>query len=110
MARERFAWFELASHLGMSLQRCQRETTSTEFAEWIEYLELKEKSRIDYWYWAQIACEIRRSWSSKPKMVKIKTFLLNFATKKRTTKLSKEEYTKRMKAKWFSIIGYKPKD
>ena len=66
----------------MSLQRCQKETTSTEFVEWIEYFrqDFNVRRREDY-FLANIACEIRRSVVKNPKSVKLKPFLLEFETK-----------------------------
>lgn len=65
----------------MSLQRCQKETTSTEFVEWIEYFrqDFNVRRREDY-FLANIACEIRRSVVKNPKSVKLKPFLLEFET------------------------------
>lgn len=110
MRGERFLWYKVASHLKMTLQRCQQETTSTEFLEWLVYLEIEEANNIEYHYLAQIACEIRRLFSKKPNSIKIKDFILKFITKKDKPKITKEEATKRDQAYWFKLLKFKPKE
>ena len=79
MTGERLIWLKLASHLGMSLQRCQQETTSGEFVEWMRYFELEPNMfhREDH-YWAQIAAWIKRSGFQNPENVQDEDFLLKF--------------------------------
>ncbi len=111
MKGEKLGWFELASHLSMSLQRCQQETTSTEFLEWMVFLEMKDSFKPEYYYWAQIAYEIRRCFSKSSNKLGIENFILKFKNKKKKVKkLTKEEYTKLIKAKMFAMVGYKPKE
>ena len=82
----------------MSVQRTQFEITSTEFLDWMVYLD-EEESRFkkqDY-YLANIAAEIRRSFVKHPEKVKTESFLMQFKKKVRTGKLSIKERTKRAK-------------
>jgi len=75
------AWFQLASHLGMSLDETMRQTSYTQLLMWTKYLqnEVNVFHRED-WYMAQIAAEVRRAFSSKPQDVKTKDFILDFKT------------------------------
>jgi hypothetical protein len=62
----------------MSKQRCQRETTSSEFVEWNRFLKKQAvKTEPIFFYLARIAMEIRRSQQPK-KRWKLKDFLLPF--------------------------------
>ncbi len=93
----------------MSLQRCQEETSSSDFVLWKVYLEeeLNGFHREDY-YLAQIAQEIRMVLAKKPSQIKLKSFLLKFVREQEQRQLSREEYTKRSKSFWFSMTGFKP--
>ena len=66
----------------MSVQKAQFEITSTEFLDWIVYLneEVNSFHREDF-YLAQIASEIRRSWSNKPNKIKLENFLMKLDDK-----------------------------
>ena len=111
MRGERLSWHKLASHLKMSLQRCQQETTSTEFNDWMVYLEMEAQSiKPEYYYWAMIASEIRMHIAKKPELVKIQNFILKFGPKKKEKELTIKEYTKRVQAKFFKLCGYEPKE
>jgi len=92
----------------MSTQRAQFEISSTEFMDWIVYLddkEINEFRREDY-YLANIAAEVRRSYVKDPMKVKIDSFLFNFKSeKKEKKKMSIEERTKRAKSFWGAIVG-----
>jgi len=98
----------------MSKQRCQEETSSTDFVLWMEYLEGKINAfhREDY-FLAQIAAEIRRSFVKNPKKVKLDDFLLKFKDKTKTArkKMTKEERTKIAKSFWSALtsLSFKPK-
>lgn len=96
----------------MSLQRCQEETTSTQFLDWIEYLELDVNAfhREDH-FWANIATEIRRSFVKEPGRVRMGSFLLKFARKKiaKRRPMTRKEAAERSKQKWFSWLGIKGK-
>lgn len=113
MTGERLAWWQMADRLGMSLQRCQRETTSTEFLEWLEYVEqdIETPKRMDF-YLAQIAAEIRRGVARNPNSVKLEHFLLNLTLKgKRREPLTETEKQMRMansKAAWYRAAGKTP--
>lgn len=93
----------------MSLQRCQEETSSTQFLDWIEYLkwDVNAFHREDY-YLAQIACEVRRILAKDPnKEMDLKRFLFKFVKKERPKRLTKKEATKRSKRRWLSWAGIK---
>lgn len=85
----------------MSVQRCQCEISSSEFMDWIVYLdeEMNLFHREDF-FLAQIATEIRRSFVKDPSKVKFKDFLIQFKKKVEPKKLSIEERSKRSKAFW----------
>jgi len=89
----------------MSVQRAQLEISSTEFLDWIIYLneEINSFHREDF-YLAQIAAEIRRSWVKSPEKVGLKTFLLKFGNKSKPKKLSIEEKTRRSKRFWSRLV------
>jgi hypothetical protein len=104
----------------MSLQRCQAETTSTEFIDWMAYLEndVNAFHRED-WFLANIAREIRvlreiiiGMFAKKAKsriVVELEQFLLKFTTKKEAKKTTTEkeevEKSERMKKWWLSWAG-----
>ena len=95
----------------MSVQRCQQETTSTEFLDWIEYLERDVNAfhREDY-FLASIAreiCQVREMFAKKPRNIKLESFLQKFVFKKEKIMkpLTKEETTERAKRKFLSWAG-----
>lgn len=96
----------------MSLQRCQCETTSTEFLEWCDYIEqdLRQHHREDY-YLAQIAAVVQRGYAKYPKQVKLEDYLFSFNEEKGPKKPRTEEEQKRQtaasKARWFAMVGQK---
>lgn len=95
----------------MSLQRCQDETTSTQFIDWMTYLEqdINAFHREDH-FWANIAAEVRRSWVNSPEKVKIKTFLLKFKRKRESKRaMTRKEAAERSKRKWFAWLRGKGK-
>lgn len=100
---------ELAHSLGMSLQRCMRETTSTEFNDWCWFLS-EQRIRRDplHWYLARIAMEVRASAQPK-KRWNIRQFLINFTNKKTEntpqTEQARQEYLKNSKAFWQALAG-----
>jgi len=103
-------WYKLASRLGMSLQRCMRETTSSEFVGWQEYLRAEEnETQREHYYLAQIAAEVRRGISKKPKSIKLEQFLLRFERKKIESRpLTEEEKQKRAdksKSIWLAFVN-----
>lgn len=103
-------WYKLASRLGMSLQRCMRETTSSEFVGWQEYFEAEEnETKQEHYYLAQIAAEVRRGISKKPKSIKTEQFLLKFEREKIESRpLTEEEKQKRAeksKSTWLAFVN-----
>jgi len=106
-------WRKLASHLHLSLQRCQRETTFFELLEWIEFLrqekeeEFETVEKLDY-YLAQIASMVVAVNSKDPKTVKVSDFFVKLDKKeKEKKKLTKEERTRIAKAFWMRIPSKK---
>lgn len=96
----------------MPTQRCQEETSSTDFVMWMEYLEMEVNAfhREDY-YLAQIAAEMRRSFVKNPKKVKLDDFLLKFKNKVIRKGMTKEERTKIAKSFWGALtsLSFAPK-
>ena len=91
----------------MSVQRAQFEIPSSEFLEWIVYLDEEETNgfhREDY-YLANIAAEIRRSYVKDPEKVVMKSFLMKFKKREKKPKMTKEEATKRSKMFWGALLG-----
>lgn len=88
MRGERGLWYKLASHLHMSLQECQEKTTSTQFLEWMVFLQEEEwtgnPTRQEH-YLAQIACLIHnfQVGIGGGKAVPLEEFLMRFG---KTTK------------------------
>ena len=115
---EKLIWLDLASHLGMSLQRCMSETTSTEFCLWKKYLHQKQNDsdKLDY-YLAMIAKEIRISWITDKQNVSIDDFILQFKKQPITNEDEEQDLfeeqeairkaSEASRAKWASILGIK---
>jgi hypothetical protein len=106
---ERLIWFELAYHLHTSVEQLQAQITYSEFLEWQEFFRLEtEKHTKADWYMAQLAAEIRMSFVSEPKKVRMKDFLLRFATPEEITESSSEDarrqHIARSKAAWFFAV------
>lgn len=82
----------------MSVQRAQFEITSTEFLDWIIYLNEEELviTKLDYQL-AKLQAELRRSWVSKPISVREDNFLVKITRKilKKKKKLTVEEADER---------------
>jgi len=96
----------------MPLQRVKAETTSTEFVDWLQYLEQDwNRPRREDWYLAQVAAEVRRSRVMEPGKVKTKELLIEFESGERTddgNKPTEEQLatrTARSKAAWFTRVG-----
>lgn len=98
----------------MPLRACMQAHTHREYRTWSRWLELEwdKPSRSD-WFLMQIAAEIRRVLSKKPKLIQLKHFFLKFTTGKSDKpiepEMTKEEATRIAKNKWFGLVGYKPK-
>lgn len=95
----------------MSVQRAQYEITSSEFIDWIAYLdiEINEFHREDY-FWANIVAEIRRWHVKDYQTPKLEEHLIKFQSKQRAkkTNLSVEEKTKKAKS-FFGFLLKFPK-
>ncbi len=91
----------------MSTQRAQFEIPSTEFMDWIAYLddrEINEFRREDF-YLANIAAEIRRSYVKDPMSVKNESFLLKFKKgKSKKIKTTMKEATRKAKMFWSALM------
>ena len=87
----------------MSKQRCQAETSSSEFADWMQYLndDTNAFHREDY-FLANIAKLIVQSNSKNPESVKLDPFLLKFESKKPTPKLDEQSRLDRIKQSWLA--------
>ena len=100
----------MASHLHMSKQRCQRETTATEFLGWLAFLELENTTfqKRDY-YLANIVHWIKKTIAKNPDDVKFEDSLIKFETKKGLTKEEKEQNRKdrlqKMKVSIYNWLG-----
>lgn len=98
----------LASHLHLPLQEVQNKTTSTEFIEWLAYLDLIEEEdekafTVDRYYMAQIAAEVARNRVKNPNKIKIKDKQIKFV-RKRNGKSNTADIEK-SKAFWLGSLG-----
>jgi len=93
----------------MSKQRCQQETTATEFYKWRiifkeedERVEAKTcREQVQETYLAQIAMYIVKTHAKDPKQIKLESFLIHGKKKpKHLTPAEKEQSINRMKAYW----------
>ena len=90
----------------MSVARAKQEVPSSEFVDWIVYLDQEhQKVKIEHHYLASIAAEVRRSYAAKPKNVNREDFLFKYAEKEEPVQLSIEESSKRQKAFWGASFG-----
>ena len=82
MREEELDWFRLASHLHKSLDEVRMETTTTQFFQWMLYLNEIKPNESDpiHHYLASLAAEVRRSWvdAKHKRSVQLKDFLLRF--------------------------------
>ena len=87
----------------------QERLTSSEFVEWVAYLELEMNSfhREDF-YMAQLAAEIRRGYVKNPNKPKVEDFLITFGMKDVYKKTVKEA-TRDSKSFWNSLLAVKGK-
>jgi hypothetical protein len=110
---ERLAWFELASHLSMTVESLQDQITYSEFLEWREYLRIKSRrDEKEHYYLAQIAAEVRRTIAKNPKSIKLKEFLFRSESIEDVNQKSeayKAHRTAMSKGAWFAAIGFQPK-
>ena len=83
----------------MSVQRVQYEITSSEFLDWVVYLDDEpNRMKTEYYYLAQLATIMNNAFSKKPS--KIENFILKFIDKKKEKKMTKEEATIISKSRW----------
>lgn len=69
----------MASHLKVPVEELKERITFSEFLGWLEFIRLEEERNTKMiWYLAQIACEVRRTWTERG--IKIKDFLIEFKT------------------------------
>ena len=103
MKGETWGWYRLASHLGMPVQQVKQMTSSSDFMNWMVYLE-EEPNRFNalYFYLAQIAAEVRRSFVKHPDKVKTNDFIIKF-TDKKSLNVKKAEQSKSTWLKWLGI-------
>jgi len=112
MTGERLAWFRLAYELKQPLQRLQKETTSSEFRDWMVFFNIqaeeKQKSytREEYFY-AQIALEVFNAFREK-RVGTIEDFLIELKEKKPETKRSRKKIQQdkmnASKAAWLGAV------
>lgn len=92
----------------MPLSECMHRHTHREYRTWQVWLDQQwnEPSRTDN-YLMQIAQEIRRVLHKHPERVKLDLFKILFEWRKRSVqpKITKEEATKRSKARWLGFLG-----
>lgn len=99
-------WFRLAHRLGMPVQACRRRTTSSEYVQWLVFLDAEEWYTRPplYYYLARIALEVRRLFMKHPKQVQLKHMLLDFRSKGRPQ--IRDPDTRRLisKAAWGAVL------
>ena len=80
--------------------------THREFVVWMRWLdeEWNRPEPSDY-YLMQIAAEIRRVLSKKPRHIKMEDFKLEFAEAEHAPAATVEEAAARSKSKWKAIVG-----
>jgi len=89
----------------MSKQRCQDETTSTEFLDWMQYLDddINAFHREDY-FLAQIAKVFVQANVKNPKNIKLDDYLVKF---KKPAPVSRQKKLQSMKSSIASWLGIK---
>lgn len=89
----------------MSVARCKRETTSSQFIEWRVFLdELPNEFNPLYEYLAQIAAEIKRAWVKQKKKVKRKDFILQFRRVKVQQSAPSKAAIEHSKRSWLGVV------
>lgn len=103
----------LAFRLHKTVQEVQGQVTSTEFLLWQEFFnkEVNLFHREDF-YFAQLAAEIRRSYVKKPRLVKVKDFIIKYVMSKTSDEVKVDEKTieantKKSKRFWLGGLGIK---
>lgn len=91
----------------MSVQRAQFEITSSEFVEWVVFLNEEETKRTKQdFYLASIAAEIRKGNVKHPRKVKISHLFITYVKKK--VKMTMKEKAAEAK-KFFGALLASPK-
>lgn len=98
----------------MSKQKCQDETTSTEYLDWQAHLDwLETQVTKDQHYFAQICTEIRRTIAKNPADPEIYDFILKFVREKKLEEMTEEEVeeakkasAEQSKAAWMAAVGF----
>lgn len=100
----------------MALQEVMEKTTSSEFIEWMAYLDLEmHQTKKEDYYLAQVAAEVRRSFVKSPQSVHVKDFILSFTQTKKSVPVGEqspevEDSLQRSKDFWHSVLGIKKKE
>ena len=103
MTGERLAWFRVASHLQIPVEELASRITFREFLNWLEYLVwADERTSKQDLYMAQLTAEVRRSYVTKPKTVKVADFIIK-------SKRQMDAATS-SKAAWLGFFNLKPED
>lgn len=110
---ERLAWFELAFHLHKTVEELREAITYSEFLEWQEFFRLEALKNLKAdWYLAQIAAEVRRGIVKDPEKVRVKDFILRYATPEEASESRTEDLkthrTMLSKSAWLSAINKTP--
>jgi hypothetical protein len=98
----------------MPLQELKQKTTSSEFTEWLAFLKKRELEKANefnplYFYFAQIAAEIKRGRVKNPSNVSTKEFILKFVESVKPNAKAKEKDSKHFWLSSLGIIGNKKK-
>lgn len=99
----------------MALQEVMEKTTSSEFIEWMAYLDLEmHQTKKEDYYLAQVAAEVRRSFVKSPQSVHVKDFILSFTRAERSSPGGDspviEDPTQRSKNYWNAVLGLEKKE
>jgi hypothetical protein len=73
----------------------------------------KDETKPEYFYFAQLTAEVRRSWIKNPKGVKVEDFLKPYRRMKKQKTEKKPDWKKKMeeaKSFFFGLTGYKEED
>jgi len=86
----------------LPVQLVKKQTTSSEFVNWVQYLN-EEPNRFNplYFYLAQIAAEVRRTIVKKPEKVKVEDFVIKFISKEDQRKAN----LNKSKSFWLKGLG-----
>jgi len=98
--------FEVASHLGMSLDECLQKHTKRQIAAWLVYLKQKwDSPTTTEYYLMQIAAEIRRTKAKDPRRVRIEDLRIIFRSKRSHRDMTEEEKKQAAQASKNAWIG-----